>query len=160
MREVWTEAKWFPDYLVSNHGNVIDECDIPVETRVREGGLLEVDLRNDRGRFKVLVHRLVVSTFFDIEVEGLEVVHIDGNTRNNAVWNLEVLTREENRRRLEELRRLRKPVRIVNLDTGDEYSSLNEAGRRLGYSSALTLPRQVRENGGEFKSRGYRLKLV
>lgn len=52
-----------------------------------------------------------------------------------------------------------RPVEIVNLDTGEVYRSISEAGRAFGYLSKLPIPKEVRENGGEFMVRGYRLRI-
>ena len=42
-----------------------------------------------------LLHRLVADTFIS-SVEGLTVNHIDGDTTNNSINNLEVVTQKEN----------------------------------------------------------------
>lgn len=42
-----------------------------------------------------LLHRLVADTFIEC-VDGLTVNHIDGNTCNNSIKNLEVVTQKEN----------------------------------------------------------------
>jgi hypothetical protein len=53
----------------------------------------------------------------------------------------------------------RQPVKIINLDTEEEYFSIRDAARKLGYLSNLPIPKEVRENGGEFKAGGYRLHI-
>lgn len=44
-----------------------------------------------------LLHRLIADTFIS-SVEGLTVNHIDGNTLNNSISNLEVITIEANQK--------------------------------------------------------------
>lgn len=44
-----------------------------------------------------LLHRLIADTFIT-SVEGLTVNHIDGNTLNNSITNLEVITIEDNQK--------------------------------------------------------------
>lgn len=61
--------------------------------------------RPDR-RF-VRVHQLVALTFLGPCPEGLEVNHIDGNRENNAPWNLEYVTHEENIRHAASLGNMR-----------------------------------------------------
>jgi hypothetical protein len=160
VREIWVEAKGFPDYLVSNLGRVQHREGWIVEQRVRARGRREVNIGNEHGWFLVQVHRLVAGSFFVDDIEGLEIDHVDGDPSNNCLQNLEIVTREENRERAYQLGLMKEPVRVLNLDTGEEYPSLTEAGRRLDYTSALTIPRGRRESGYEFQSRGYRLRLV
>jgi hypothetical protein len=160
VNEIWVEAKGFPDFLVSNLGEVTEEGGLLVPQLVRAKGRREVNLRNEYGYFLVQVHRLVAGSFFEDGIEGFEVRHIDGDLSNNTLRNLELITREEHRDHLERLGLVKEPVRVLNLDTGEEYQSLNEAGRRLGYTSAITIPKGKRVSGYEFQSRGYRLKLV
>lgn len=45
------------------------------------------------------VHRLVAKTFYDCDRPNLQVNHIDGNKTNNALSNLEWVTRKENTNR-------------------------------------------------------------
>jgi len=48
-------------------------------------------------KFKKLVHRLVLETFRPIEnMDTLECDHIDGDTHNNELINLQWLTKHEN----------------------------------------------------------------
>lgn len=67
----------------------------------RGGGYLRADVSEATCEFgpTPLIHRLVVEKFLGPIPEGLEVDHLDGNTRNNAVDNLECVTHEENLRR-------------------------------------------------------------
>lgn len=161
MREIWVEAKGFPDYLVSNLGHVVYSYNKePVRLRVRPRGRVEVNLRSEYGDFLMPVARLVASSFFDYSIEGMEVNHIDGDPSNNAIWNLEIVTREQNQEHAYEHGLVKRPIRIQNLDTGEIYESANEAGRKLGLLSNVCVPKGARENGDVFRSGGFRLKLV
>lgn len=53
-----------------------------------------------------------------------------------------------------------KAVRVKNLDSGEVYSSLTEAGYRLGYLSTLKVPPHAWEDDAEFTRRGVRLKII
>lgn len=152
MKEVWVEAKGFPDYLVSNHGHILDGRAGEILEPLLTKGRLVVCLVNDSVDYSVLVHRLVAGSFFDVELEGKVVRHIDGNVSNNAVWNLEVTDRE--------IISPRKALRLQNLDTGEIYESTRQAGQRLGLTSAVYIPPRARDRGEVFRSGGYRLKLV
>lgn len=160
MTEIWVVAKGHPDYLVSNYGSVVKRVTRePVRifmTKDREA----VNLRTDGWDYIVMLNRLVAGSFFDGEMEGMEVNHLDGDRHNNCIWNLEIVTREENREHAYHNRLMQRPLRIQNLETGEIYESCNEAGRRLGLLSAVNVPLKAKQSGSEFRSGGYRLKLV
>ena len=93
-REHWIIINDHPDYEVSNLGKVRNK---------RTGRLLEPQLNREYGYLRVClnsqryyIHRLVAAAFFDCNLKGLDVNHIDGNKLNNAIWNLEICTRKEN----------------------------------------------------------------
>ena len=71
----------------------------------------------------VLLHRLVMLTWQPrTDAEFLTVDHIDHNLRNNNIYNLEWVTKEENKRRAErdyvdiDLRKVNKKKNIVQLN--------------------------------------------
>lgn len=72
-------------------GRLIAQGDAP-------GGYVRVQLwKAGRGR-AVLVHRIVAAAFIGPVPDGEEVNHRDGDKKNNAVSNLEYLTRSDNNR--------------------------------------------------------------
>ena len=90
--------KWNKEYrvYVSNMGHFRDEYKRPLGVRVNQSGYLLVKTCRD---FKK-AHRLVMLTWRPIpNAEDLTVDHLDHNKRNNALTNLEWVTREENVRR-------------------------------------------------------------
>jgi hypothetical protein len=63
-------------------------------------GYYQVRLFGDKGDFKgklQYVHRLVYQTLIGDIPEGKEIDHIDGDTTNNSVENLQLLTPRENK---------------------------------------------------------------
>jgi hypothetical protein len=160
-REVWVEARGFPRYMVSSQGRVLDRL---ADTFMIHGitkGRLNVRLRDELGVIQVIeVHRLLAFSFFDVNNQDLEVNHIDGDRTNNALWNLEVITTEDNREHAYELGLMKRPIRVYNLDTGETYTSLNDAGRKLGLINPLTISKKIKESGEEFKRCGFRLKVI
>ena len=53
--------------------------------------------RRDGSRVHIMIHKLIMKVFNYIPgCENLEVNHIDGNKHNNALWNLEWVTHQEN----------------------------------------------------------------
>ena len=102
METIWKEIKDFPNYEVSNKGQV---------RNVKTGRMLKpyVNLGGGKGYYKVrltsepyktkqfFVHRLVAEAFIPKEKEEYtDVNHIDENKLNNVVDNLEWCTRSYN----------------------------------------------------------------
>jgi hypothetical protein len=90
--ERWKYISNFPEYMVSNKGRI-----------AREGYILSQSI-NSRGYMGVVlsgkpkeVHRLVAKQFLDDTLDKTrDVNHIDFDTTNNNVSNLEITTRREN----------------------------------------------------------------
>ena len=93
--------KWNKEYrvYVSNMGHFKDEHKENLPVKTTTSGYLNVKTRCG---YK-LAHRLVMLTWRPIPgAEDLTVDHLDHNKRNNALTNLEWVTREENLRRADE----------------------------------------------------------
>lgn len=58
-------------------------------------GYLRVTVNTPKGRRAGLVHVLVAAAFLGPKPEGMQVHHIDGNARNNALSNLRYATQSE-----------------------------------------------------------------
>lgn len=142
MVEIWKNIESYPGYQVSNLGR------IKSFKQSKEGRIL--NLKGSKGYLKVdfcingkiyqrMVHRIVLSTFAPIQGwEELTVNHIDGNTFNNKLENLEWMTSSENTsysRRVLRTGNATKRVHVVKLN-GDEnfYESTTEAAREMGVS--------------------------
>lgn len=86
------------------------------------------------------VNRLVWEAFNGSIPEGMEVNHIDENTKNNRLDNLNLMTPSENSNwgtrtnRIVKNAKLEKPVQQLSLDglTVAEYKSVGEASRATG----------------------------
>lgn len=157
--ERWAPILGYPDYEVSTHGRIYSLVSHR-ELRQSYGGkgYLKVNLYNTDGGKTKFVHRLVAETFLDMQ--DLEVNHIDGNKENNRVENLEPATRLENVRHswragLSSSRHLHVPVRCV--ETGEVFYSISAAADRIG-----ARPGNVHNviHGRSKTVRGYTFQLV
>ena len=93
--------KWNEEYrvYVSNMGHFKDEHKDNLPFKTSQSGYLQIKTRCG---YK-LAHRLVMLTWRPCPgAEDLTVDHLDHNKRNNALSNLEWVTREENWRRAQE----------------------------------------------------------
>lgn len=160
MHEIWVNSKKHPQFLVSNLGNVVYK-DTGLEPKFfmnkgRKQITVQVGWRSEI----VQLHRMIAAAFFADDIEGYEVNHIDGNRTNNAIWNLELSTHEQNREHAYQHGLMHRPLRLRNVDTGEEYESASQAGLKLGRISAVSVPKNVRESGAVFTSKGVRLQVI
>jgi hypothetical protein len=94
--EIWKEIAGFPDYLISDWGNVWSSRNERILNPGANGvGYLRVHLPGSRDQ---LVHRLVAIAFIDNPDAKKFVDHKDGNCTNNHVDNLRWASHSENAR--------------------------------------------------------------
>ena len=108
--EVWKDVENYPNYQISNFGNVKSK---ERYTKARKGqiihrkerllkqltdskGYLYVRLYNDKGFKNIKVHRLVANNFLENPNNLPQVNHIDGCKQNNNIFNLEFCTELDN----------------------------------------------------------------
>ena len=108
--EVWQPIAGASTYAVSNRGSVrrLDHWRLNKGTRqlmlgriltpqITIDGYLQVSVKFDDGHRKMMsVHRLVAIAFLGEPAADREVNHKDGLKTNNAIENLEFVTRSEN----------------------------------------------------------------
>jgi hypothetical protein len=63
---------------------------------IRHGGYEYVSVSTSRGQRSIPVHVLLMDAFHGPRTDGMEVRHLDGNCRNNALTNLAYGTPREN----------------------------------------------------------------
>lgn len=96
--ERWKFNKDYGIY-VSNLGHFKDRYKRELPVKIDNGGYCRIKTEVSGYPYKY-AHRLVMLTWKPIpDAENLTVDHLDHNKRNNAVTNLEWVTKEENRRR-------------------------------------------------------------
>ena len=94
MREHWVVIPGFENYEASNMGNIRNR---------KTGRILRQMLNTEGGYYRVniggghqYVHRLIALAFFDEDIEGKDVNHIDGDHWNNYLYNLEIVSHRDN----------------------------------------------------------------
>ncbi len=109
MQEEWQIIADYPDYSISNMGNLKSRRPWSKQkdkTIVKERllnphlthyGYRAVRLCKDGKQVDRLIHRLVIAAFIGDCPEGKEVNHIDGVKTNNRIDNLEYVTDSEQR---------------------------------------------------------------
>lgn len=88
IEEQWAEIEGFPDYAVSNHGQVKSlRFNRMLTPRSNSYGLLRVTLYHEKQAKEFYVHHLVAAAFIDGYIPGRQVRHRQDNQDNN-VYNL------------------------------------------------------------------------
>lgn len=138
MTERWKDIIDYPNYEVSDHGQV---------RNIRTGRVLKSELVKGYPRVVLsknnnikpfMVHKLVAEAFHSYDHEGLQVNHIDGNKLNNCTDNLEWVTGSANIKHAYKTGLKTPPcpnprkVRIV--ETGETFNSLSDCARHINGS--------------------------
>lgn len=99
--ERWKYNPTFELY-VSNMGHIKNKSKASLAPKITQGGYVVVYVGGSNPHW-MLLHRVVMLTWRPTpEAETLTVDHLDHNKRNNALSNLEWVTKEENLRRADE----------------------------------------------------------
>ena len=103
--EEWKRIKDYPDYEVSNLGNIRRiGSDSILKGRITNQGYLRVALYGGKALSKthgrdIPIHRLVIETFNPRNNKALTVDHINSNKLDNDLYNLTYMTIKDNVRK-------------------------------------------------------------
>jgi len=97
MTEEWKQITEYPNYSISNLGNVRNKSGKSLKGGYYNGYKC-VCLIKDKIRKDALISRLVGEYFLEGFNPNLEIDHIDRNKQNNNVSNLRCVSRSENMR--------------------------------------------------------------
>ena len=148
MEEQWKVIEEYPNYQVSNLGNVksLGNNKTRKEKILKpqyKKGYLSVTLCKN-GKVKTFkIHRLVYETFVGKIPKGMQCNHINEKKTDNRLVNLNLMTPKENANWATRIERIviatSKPVLQIDKETNEviaEFSSTMEVKRQLGYSQA------------------------
>lgn len=144
MGEKWKQIDGFCGmYEVSNHGNIRSvRTGKTMKLAVTKHGYNQISFRTDGKKKNAFVHRLVAEAFIPNPEKKREVNHKNGIKTDNRAENLEWVSRGENqhhaydvglRNAMNEEHNQMVVIAIKAISgESEEYSSQNEASRRLG----------------------------
>jgi hypothetical protein len=137
MDEVWGEIDGFPNYVVSNYGEVVNiKFNRSLKPRSNSRGYSHVILFNEGIRKEFYIHQLVAYTFLGGFRTGMHVQHLDGNKKNNHVSNLRLRGRRFTELEYEPIHVKGRRVRIV--ETGQVFLNAYTAARYInGHASNI-----------------------
>ena len=187
MKEIWKDIKNYEGmYQISNFGNVKTLSRIiygkngKITNKISEkilkpikskNNYLQVILYKNNKKKNFYIHKLVAIYFIDNPENKKEVNHIDRNTNNNHVSNLEWVTSKENMKHLEDNYDFnfgRITIDMYDLDFNyiKTYSSIAEAGldngaklNALGKPNIGNIRRSLKSNGN-LTAYGHRFKYT
>lgn len=152
----------FTRYIINREGSVINTFSGEnLSGSKRPAGYVYFCLKSDNGKSNpVGRHRLLALTFLDypVNMDELDVNHIDGIPGNDDIDNLEWASRSFNALHAYStgLRTDNKPVIVTNHNTGEEieYFSAYECERQLGLSKSVVHYR-IKKGQGKIYKPGY-----
>lgn len=155
----------FTRYMINRKGEIYNRVQARYQSPfLSKVGYWMVGLTPDVGSRRCFyIHRLLGFTFLDypVNVDRLDINHIDGVKVNNAIENLEWVTRTENNIHAckNDLKADNKPILVKDVTTGivTEYYSHSECGRQLGMLPK-TIDWRVKSDGQKVFSDGLMFK--
>ena len=126
------------DYEVSTKGRVRNLKTGRIVKGVKtRGNYLQVGLHKNGQKTRVYIQVLVMNAFNPTDNDTLEINHINENTQNNRLENLEWLSHGNNIRHGTRTERSTKKrsKRVKCVDTGEEFDSVNDCSRKTGIPS-------------------------
>jgi hypothetical protein len=141
MEEEWKPVDLFPNYQVSNLGNVKNvKTGLPVKPYLTGRGYYYVRFYKRKGGANgtdFLISRLVASMWLENPDDRKEINHRDGDKANNAVSNLEWSNRKENLDHARKTRLVKNnfPIHAVNLSTEEswDFYSIGHAAKFFNF---------------------------
>lgn len=138
MEELWAEIDGFPNYIVSNYGEVRNRyTNKKLRPRENSKGYMRVVLMRAGHAKEFYVHRLVGRGFFGEFRRTAHISHVNGDKRNNLVNNLKLRGGTRNQTGNGTNKPGPKSRRIRIVETEEVFKSVRDCARYIGgdYSS-------------------------
>ena len=137
MRERWEVIPDFPDYTVSNFGNIHNiKSDMPRRTSVNQFGIIKISLYRGRELHTRSVAVMVAEVFCEGQTDIFNTpIHLDGDRHNCGADNLMWRPRwyaVEYLRQFDQEQFHNATAPVVEINSGDEFDSTIEACTTLG----------------------------
>lgn len=96
--ERWKDIKDYEElYQVSSLGNIKNKKNNKILKPYKNGKYFRITLRKNNKNKKFYIHRLMATSFLNLNVDSkYQVDHIDNNSFNNNLNNLQLLSQKEN----------------------------------------------------------------
>ena len=137
MNQVWHELDEFPDYAVSNYGEVVNiKTGFPRKTSINQFGIVKISLYRGRELITRSVAVLVAEAFCEGQSEFFNTpIHLDGDRENcradNLMWRPRWFAVQYHRQ-FQSPEFHASDVHIRELDTGKEFYSVKDACMHFG----------------------------
>ena len=134
LNEIWRDIPDYPNYQISNLGNVRNiKFGRIIKPGINKCGYLHVSLYNNYGQKTFDIHRLVANAFIPNSNNYPQVNHKDEDKQNNCVNNLEWCSAQYNTE-------YSKAKQVLQFDLNGNYittwKSTHEIERQLGIDQA------------------------
>lgn len=135
--EEWRTISGFPKYEISNKGRVRNsKTGRIIKTSIDKRGYEYVSLCGSRIKHTRRIHRLVAEAFSDDIDDSLDVIHQDGNRRNNGINNLVTKSRSK---KMQDVyrngkRQIHRMKKIMCIETGEIFDSITECAMAMNTS--------------------------
>lgn len=134
MNETWKTITLFPNYEVSNFGNIRNRYGKILKQQLNKYGRLFFRPVKDGKPITKEVHRFVAEAFLEDWDPNLTVDHIDGDPTNNNVNNLQMLEqRKNNQKYFNEIGRKYKIIYQLDLQSGKLINTFNTPIEAVDY---------------------------
>lgn len=162
MTEKWHELEEFPDYAVSNYGEIHNiKTGMPRKTSINNQGIVKISLYIGRELLTRSVAVMVAEAFCEGQTEFFNTpIHLDGDRENcradNLMWRPRWFAVQYHRQ-FQSPEFHNSDVHIVDLETGKEYHSVKEACMDLGLYYNDVYRSYVHEEQTRFMRKEFRL---